>query len=523
MRRITGALIGAVAGTLVAGALSAETLTMGVQNETTSLDPHFRNNWINLSVADHIFDTLSKQGPNAELLPGLAESWQVIDPQTVRLSLRKNVKWHDGSPFTADDVIFTVERVQAGIPGATVPMDRYFLQGGKEYKKIDDFTVEIKTTAPYPLTVDDLSIAHIISRKHAAGLKPDDYNAGKGMIGTGPYKFVEFRQGESLTVAANPDFWGGKPNWTKVVMKPITNPSARVAALLNGSVDLIDNVPTTDVASLEKNPKVSVTSGPSRRAVLLAGDHTRLRSPNVKTMSGEVMTPNPLRDWRVRKAIDMAINRDAIVERIMDKQAIPAGQIVFPGAPGHHPDLKPTKYDPEGAKKLLQQAGYGEGFQLVINTPPARYGNDVKLSEAVAQMLSAVGIKTTVEVVPEAAYTSRQGNGTHSFSLASLGSVNSDPGSLITSLHTFNPKEALGIANWGRYGNRDFDVLAAELNTEIDVKKRDQLMKNAMAIAAEDVAAWILHWPKAVWASRADIAVVSRSDQWTLAQSAKKK
>jgi peptide/nickel transport system substrate-binding protein len=506
-----------------AWAQTPQTLRIGVGNETGSLDPHFRNNPIHLQVADHIFDTLMKQTPDGQMVPGLAASHERIDDKTVRLNLRRGVTWSDGSPFTADDVMFTVERVTAGIPGATIPMDRYFLQGGQKYRKIDDFTIEVTTPEPYPLLLDDFTLAHIISRKHATGVTPPEYATGKGLVGTGPYKFVSFAQGDNLVLEANPTYWGGKPKWDRVVMRPITNPSARVAALLNGSVDVIDSVPTTNLASLSQNRAVAVHSGPSRRAILIGGDHTRLVSPNIKDNAGNPLVPNPLRDWRVRKAIDHAINREAIVARIMDNAAVAAGQIVFPGGVGHVPSIPVTAYDPQRAKALLAQAGYGDGFHMVLHTPPARYGNDVRLSEAVAQMLSAVGIRTSVVTVPEAAYSARQQDGSHSFSLASLGSVNVDPSSLMMSLHTYNPREGLGIANWGRYSNRDLDALVAPLKSVTDQKERERLMVEAAKLIKEDVAVWVLHWTNVIWASRADLVVVPRSDQWTLAESVSRK
>ncbi len=523
MKAFHRALLGAIATVAVVGAASAETLTIGVLTETTSLDPHFRNNWANLSVIDHMFDTLVKQGPKAEILPALAVSWRAVDDKVWEIKLRKGVKWQDGSPFTADDVMFSVERVKKGIPGATVPMDRYFLQGGKAYKQIDDYTIQVSSPKAYPLLVDDLSIAHIISRKNATGLKPVDYNAGKGLVGTGPYKFVEFRQGDHITLEANPDYWGGKPIWDKVVIRPITSNPARVAALLGGSVDVIDEVPPTDVAMLEADSRVGVFSESSRRVIMFWPDHSRLRSPFVTDKDGKPIVPNPLRDWRVRKAINHAINRQAIVDRIMNGQGTPAGQIVFPGGFGYNADIKVPEYDPDLAKKLLKEAGFGDGFKLGIHTAQAKYGNDVKVSQAFAQMLSAVGIDSTVVVVPNASYNSARRKGTGSVPLSSLGAVNADPGSLVTSLHTFDPSEGYGMANWGRFSNRNYDNLAEKLVNTTDRPTREKLIKDAFALAADEVAMWPLYWTKVIMAARKGLKVEPRSDQWTLAQSVSKK
>jgi peptide/nickel transport system substrate-binding protein len=506
-----------------ASAQTPQTLRIAVANETGSLDPHFRNNAIHLQITDHIFDSLMKQTPDGHVAPGLVASHERIDDKTVRLNLRRGVTWSDGSPFTADDVMFTVERVTAGIPGATIPMDRYFLSAGQKYRKVDDFTIEVTTPAPYPLLLDDFTLAHLISRRHATGVTPPEYATGKGLVGTGPYKFVSFAQGDSLVLEANPTYWGGKPKWDRVVIRPITNPSARIAALLNGSVDVIAGVPTTNVANLSQNRTVGVHSGPTRRAIFYTGDHARLVSPNVKDNAGNPLVPNPLRDWRVRKAIDHAINRDAIVARIMDGAAEPAGQIVYPGGVGHVPAIRPTAYDPQQARALLAQAGFGDGFQLVIHTPPARYGNDVRISEAVAQMLSAIGIKASVVTVPEAAYSSRQQDGSHSFSLASQGGGKAESSPLMMALHTHNPREGLGIANWGRYSNRDYDGFIAPLKSVTDAAERERLMVEGAKLLNADVAMWVLHWTNVIWASRADLVVVPRTDEWTLAESVSRK
>jgi peptide/nickel transport system substrate-binding protein len=518
-----GVALGAVMVVFTAGGALADTLTIGVGNETSSLDPLFRNNPIDLQIYDEIYDTLMKQTADGQIAPGLVESYDRIDDKTVRLHLRQGVTWSDGSPFTADDVMFTVEVAKAGIPGATVPMDRYFLQGGQEYKQIDDFTIEVTTPEPYPLLIDDMTLAFIISRKNATGVSPDEFATGKGVVGTGPYKFVSFSQGDKLELEANPNYWGGTPKWDKVVIKPIPNASARVAALLNGTVDVIDTVPTTNVESIKQNADFAVYSGPSRRAIIFVGDQSRMVSPNITDNAGQPLIPNPLRDLRVRRAIDMAINREAIDERIMNGLSTPASQIVFPGGVGHVDTIGVTPYDPEKAKQLLAEAGYADGFQLVISTPPQKYGNDVRVCEAVAQMLTAIGIKTTVETVPEAAYSPKQADGSYSFALASLGSVNVDPASLYLSLHTYNPQQGLGIANWGRYSNRDLDSLTEELVTLTDPDKRLEIEHQAAQLIKDDVAVWPIHWNNLTWAARADLTVVPRSDEWTLAEWVSKK
>src|SRR3546814_826901 len=224
------------------------------------------------------------------------------------------------------------------------------------------------------------------------------------MIGTGPYKFVEWVKGDRIVLEANPDYWGGKPQWDRVEFKPISSGPARVAALLAGDVDVIDVVPTVDIRKLKKNKDVVLSSGVSNRIIYLHMDQQRDKTPFVTTKDGAPLDKNPLKDIRVRRAISKAINREAIVDRVMEGAAIPAGQLLPEGFFGVHPNLPPEKYDPDGAKKLLKQAGYPDGFGLTIHGPNDRYINDAKIAEAVAQMLTRIGIPTTVDTMPKSVY-----------------------------------------------------------------------------------------------------------------------
>ena len=516
--------IGAVAAFSIAGAAFSETLTIGVSLETPSIDPHFYTYKNSNQIAQQIFDPLIRQDANQQFIPGLAVSWKPINETTWEAKLRQGVKWHDGSPFTADDVLFNVERAKAGIPGSPTTATRNFLLGDKVWKKIDDYTIHMVTPKPHANFAGDMSEVVIVSRKHGQGAATKDYNAGPAAIGTGPYKFVEFVAGDRVVLEANPDYWGGKPEWDRVVIKPIPSGPARLAALLSGTVDVINDVPTDDIEALRKNPKVAVHLAPSNLIIRFIIGHGRMTYPWVRTNDGKPMFPNPLKDWRVRKALSLAIDRQRIVDRVMAGTAIPAGQAQPPGGHAYDPDLKPDPYDPEQAKTLLARAGYGDGFQLTVHSPGDRYPNDKRIGEAVVQMLGRIGLKTSLEIVPNAVFSSRASKGEFAFFVGAWGTPSGDGGNfLIHGLHSFQPGKRLGAANWGRYSNRDFDEIVEKTVSEVDPVKRENLVRDAWRMATKDVAnVWVL-WVANTWASRSDIVVDKRVDSHTMGQTIHKK
>ena len=319
---------GALAAALVLpGTLAAKELTVGLASEPSSIDPHYHNLTPNNALAREIFDRLVMPDDKQILKPGLAVSWKAVNDTTWEFKLRQGVKWHDGSPFTADDVVFTFERAP-DVPNSPSSFGTYLK--GKTIEKVDDFTVRIKTETPYPLMPNDMSTFSIVSKKHGAGAGTEDYNSGKASVGTGAYKFVEWVPGDRIVLARNDDFWGDKPEWEKVTIKPIKSGPARLAALLAGDVDFIEGVPTTDIERLRDDKEITLSQGISNRVIYLHLDHFRDDSPFVKAADGGAIK-NPLRDARVRKAISKAINRDAIVSRVMEGVAVKAGQLLPEG------------------------------------------------------------------------------------------------------------------------------------------------------------------------------------------------
>ena len=298
---------------LAVSPVKADDLTIALASEPTSIDPHFHNLTPNNAMAMHMFQPLVIFDAKQQVTPGLAVSWKTVDDLTWEFKLRPDVKWHDGSPFTADDVVFTFSRA-GNVPNSPSSFGTY--TKGKNVVKVDDLTVHIKTEKPYPLMVTDLTTIPMVSKKNGEGATTADYNSGKAAIGTGPYKFVEYVPGDRIVLEANENYWGDKPKWDKVTLKPIKSGPSRVAALLAGDVDDIEGVPTTDIARLKKEPNLSLSSGISNRVIYLQLDLFRDASPLIKAIDGGPIY-SPLRNQKVRMAISKAISRPLIVERVM--------------------------------------------------------------------------------------------------------------------------------------------------------------------------------------------------------------
>ena len=512
----------AVGLTVLSAPAFAQTLTIGLGTEPTSIDPHYHNLGPNNQIAQHIFSRLMEQDEKQRLLPGLAESWKPVDDTTWEFKLRKGVKFHDGSDFNVDDVIFSMERAAAH-PNARSSFKVFSHGGDKSYVRVDDYTLRVKTPKPYPLMAVDLSNVAIVSDK-VKDKWEGDFNNGSAAAGTGPYKFVRWVKGEILEFDRNEDYWGKKPHWKKVIIKPISSDPSRLAALLAGDVDFIDQVPTVDVAKLKKNPKISLSQGISNRIIYLHLDQSRDVTPFAKGPNGEEIK-NPFKDVRVRKAISMAINRDLIIERVMEGIAEKAGQLLPDGFFGVSDKLKPTPYDPKGAQKLLAEAGFPKGFQTTLHGPNDRYLNDAKIAEAVAQMLTRVGIKTTPDTMPKSVYFKRGKNGgaakppEFSFMLVGWGSGTGEASSPLRSLlATFDKDKGNGSSNRGNYSSAKMDAVLEKALSTVDDAKRAALLAEATEIAiGQDQALIPLHYQVNTWGAKKGLKYVARTDERTLA------
>lgn len=507
-------------GTKVLAAEKDGTLTLGYTSESSSMDPHWHIVTPNTSVSQHIFDRLVHLDQSQRPVPGLALSWTALDEQTWEFKLRPNVKFHSGEPFTSDDVIFSYHRAQ-NVPGAIFNMRAYLAD--KTVEKIDDLTLRIRTAAPNPTVPSELSTTAIVSKKAAENAETKDYNEGKAAIGTGPYKFVEYVPGSQIVMERNDGYWGERPDWKRVVIKPIPVGGARVAALQSRNIDAIDNVPPADVAHLSAIKDVSLVRAVANRVVVLSMDHSRKVSPFVRGKDGSEI-PNVFRDKRVRQAIDLAIDKRAIASRILENNGAPAEQFVPEGIFGHNPDIKLKPADPAKAKALLAEAGLAGGFQLTIHGPNDRFIRDASVVQAVSQMLTRIGISVQVDVMPGNAFYKRasgggpEGGSEFSFFLVGYSPATGEvSGALRNLVHTVDTKHGFGSNNRTRYSNAEIDALIEQGLRTIDDAKRLAIFKDACAKAIEDVAFIPLYYPIGVWGTRSDLRFAGRSDERTLA------
>jgi len=450
------------------------------------------------------------------MIPGLALSWKPIDATTWEFKLRKGVRFHDGSELTAEDVAFSIDRV-AQIPNSPGPFVAY-TKAIIAKEIVDPYTIRFKYAAPYPLAPNDLSTIYIVSKKVATGASTEDFNTGKATIGSGRFKFVKYVSGDHVDLVKNDNYWGEKPAWDKVTFKIIKNESARVAALLSGDVEAIEQPPTADLTRIKGDPKFTVTSKISHRVIYFNFDHLQRSSPFITDKAGKPLDRNPLLDVRVRRAISKAINRPAIADRVMEGQAVPSGQLVSEKLFGHVPGLKAEAYDPEGAKKLLAEAGYPDGFSITIHGPSGRYVNDEKIVQAVAQMLTRVGIVSKVETAPMGPYSARAAKQEFSFHMVGWGASTGEASSPLRSLlATFNRDKGLGAVNWGRYSNAKVDYLIEQALQQVDDENRLFMLQEATKLSMSDLGIMPIHFQFTIWATKKGVTYVPRTDEYTLA------
>jgi peptide/nickel transport system substrate-binding protein len=494
----------------------AADLKVGLALEPSSIDPHYHNFTPNNAVAQHFFDGIANFNNKQQPVPGLAQSWRSVDDITWEFTLRPGIHFHDGAPLTFDDIAFSVERA-GHIPNS--PSSFAMFATGMRLVRISDTVFQVKTAAPNPIVPNNLANIMIVERVRAESAGNVEFNSGTATIGTGPYRFGGFVPGGKLTMIANADYWGGKPAFDTVEVRFIKSGAPRVAALLSGDVDFIDAVPPPDIHRLRDDPRITVTSGVTNRLIFLGVDHFRAETPDVTGTGGK----NPFQDVRVRRAISKAVNRDALVERMMEGAAEPAGQMLPGFYFGTSPRLKPEAFDPEGARRLLTEAGYSKGFDVVLHGPNDRYVNDAQVAQAVAQMLTRVGVRVSVEALPGNMFfpeaTSGGPNHTPKFSFI-LNGINSGTGEssagLRSGLGTVDPVRGFGASNRGRYSNPAFDSLIEQALGTVDDTKRAELLARAIDLAiGQDVAIVPLYFQLSVWASRRGLIYTPRSDETT--------
>lgn len=518
MRSRLSGLLFACAMAVAAPALAQPaTLTIAVGGAFTSMDPHYHNLNPNNVLTSYVFDSLMQFDPTYQPEPALAVSWHAVDPTTWEVKLREGVRFQDGSPFTADDVVFTFARIPQVLNSPS--SFNFAVKPITQVDVVDAHTLRLHTAAPAPLMAYNLANVKIVSRKYGAGASTGDYNTGKAAIGTGPYRLVSFVVGDHAVFQRNDDWWGPKPAWTTVNYRLIANDAARNAALQSGDVDVIDQVPTRDVAALKRNPKLTVVSAAGQRLIYISIDDSRAQTPWATDLAGHQLAANPFRDPRVRKALSLAINRAAIRDRVMDGFAAPTGQLMPEGASGYDPSIKPDPYDPARAKQLLAEAGFPNGFGITLHGPNDRYVNDSQIVEAVAQMWTRVGVRTIVDTMPAAAYFSRAIRFEFSIRLTGWASDTGEASSnLLTLLASSNPEKGRGaIFDPLHYANPKVDALVEQSLATLDVAAREALYRQATRLAMADEPLIPLHHQVNIWAIRQGLVFHQRMQEGTRA------
>ena len=518
-----------------AGIVAAQSLTIGLASEPTAADPHYHKVTTNDSFSAHIFESLINRNAKMELIPGLAESWKTVDDNTWELKLRKGVKFSNGEPFTSKDVLFTICRVLNN----ETNVSRSYMEPAQSFTDVqtpDEHTVIIKTERPIPTMPNELARSLPIiwsgiaksdklkfAPKEGCGVTSPwptvaDFNTGKLSIGTGPYKLKAYVKGTGIEMERNDGYWGAKPHWKAVKMVPVPNAGPRLTGLMSGDYDVIESPAARDLPRIKENNKLDFTATPSTRLVFFQPDAGRATSPFVKAADGK----NPLQDLRVRKAISMSIDRKAIVQRLMDGMATVANQYMPEGMFGSLDKPAEIKFDPEGAKKLLAEAGYPNGFELTLTTTNDRYINDGQIAQAVAQYLTRIGIKTTVDAQAAAIYFPKRAKREFSFAIGGWPSENGEASGLFQYWVASTDKDkSLGTSNYGGFSSADFDKVFVPAMSLMDAAQRKAQYQKATQIALDNVPLIPLHFESSIWAFKKGMTYEGRRDQYTLAMSVK--
>ena len=505
-------LFGALA--LLPTARAAE-VSLAVRTDISSVDPHYHVYVPNRTLARHIFDALVWADPQGHRTPALAQSWSLIGEDLWEFKLRPGVKFHDGSPFTADDVAFSLARAPK-VPNSPSSYAIYTKLIAR-VEVVDPLTVRIHTKGPAPTLLADLEAIAIISRRAAEGKASSDFNSGAATIGTGPYRFVEWIPGNRIVLARNPDYWRGPEPWDKVTVRPIANDGARVAALLSGDVDLIEAVPGADRARIGGNQSFALHECDAFRIIYIHMDSARDVSPQIVDVNGQPLTRNPLKDARVRRAISMAINRPALAERLLSGMARPAGQYVPDFVAGSNPKLKPLPFDPEGARALMREAGWGDGFSVILNTSNDRFPQDAQVGQAVGQMLARIGIKVDVRPMPAAILFSRGSKLEFSLMLSGWVGTGEASSPLTALMATYDRERGMGQSNRGRWSNADFDAALGSALRTMDDDKRAAFYGRAAEVAVTEMGVVPVYFTINSWASRQGLTYAARGDETSLA------
>ena len=511
-------------------AAHAQDFAIGLATPLTTLDPHERNDASHHSAIDHVFETLVGLDSSEAPRPALAESWKPLNALTWEFKLRKGVVWHDGSAFTVDDVIASLNRVAAQHDGATSFAG--FTRRIESVGRINAHTLLIKTRHPHALLPNDLAAIRIVKTQAAApaatatakatatATPSPTASAGPAAllhIGTGPYRLKAFVAGERIMLERHDAYWGARAAWPRLQLRFISSAQARVFALLASDVQMIEGVSPADQIRLAKEPRVQLVCAVTNRLIYLHVDSSRDSAPFVTGKNGKPLAHNPLKDPRVRRAMSLALDRAGLVDRLLPGRAGPAGQLLPITHAGTSTRLRAPAQDLNGARALLVEAGYPDGFALTLHTPRNRYAQDMQTAHAVAAMLARIGIRVRVEALPADAFFKRLAALEFSFYLAGWSTPGGEASAPLRALiGTFDARTGMGQANRGRFSDAGIDGLIHKAMTTLDAAPRNTLLANATEMAIGERQALIpLHHEKSTWALRQGFEYAGRSDQAT--------
>jgi peptide/nickel transport system substrate-binding protein len=507
----------ALALVLAAAPVAAKTFRWAADSDPGSMDPHSRNVASTLSFLGNIYEPLVRRDRDLKLEGALATAWKATSPTVWRFELRRNVKFHDGTPFTADDVVFTYERTRG--PGSLLAAT---LGAAKAIRKIDDFTVEIETAQPTPTFPDEITSWLIMSKAwsekngvaRATDLtKNETSHASNNANGTGPFKLKSRSPEGRVELEPHAGWWDkAEHNLTLVIFTPIANPATRSAALLSGEVDMVHTLPLNAVPRVLENKGLRVFQKAELRGMFIGFDVER-----AELLNSNIKGKNPFKDLRVRQAVAMALDTDAIAKNIMRGFALPNHLLVGPGVAGFDPALnRAPSRDIAAARKLMAEAGYPDGFEVGMECSNDRYVNDEQVCVAAVGMLARIGIAVKLRVMPFNQFIKHLSPPyeTSLFLVGWLPITYDAHNALFNLTGSRNRELRRGVFNVGGYSNSTLDALIGQIQIEIDPAKRAALVKEALAIVRDDVAVVPTHQQVVVWAAKTNVELVQLADNY---------
>ena len=493
-----------------------KTFRFAFQGGVNSLDPYTLNESSTLGMLANVFEGLIKRDKDLKIIPGLAERWELLEPTRWRFYLRHGVQFHDGSPFSADDVVFSVERALG--PGSQL---KTRFPANTKVEKVDGHTVDFVLPSPNPILHYEWETWFIVSKSWseangATKVQPATARALESFAlkanGTGPFLVVSHEPGAKTVFRPNPNWWG-KPshNLSEAVFQTINSDATRVAALLAGEVDLIDPVPVQDIARIKASATAGILAVPELRTIFLNMDSMRneLRHSSIKGR-------NPFKDARVRRAFYQAIDIEAINTKVMRGMSSPSALMIAPMLLAGADSLMRWPHDVPAARKLMAEAGYADGFDLVLDCPNDRYVNDEEICQAIAPMLARIGVMITLNLLPKTQYFEKVGptrKYNSSFNLLGWTPGSLDSWTILANLVACRDSDGKGgTFNFGGYCNPEIDELSRQILVEPDVARRDGLILKAFRILHEDAGIIPLHQQTLAWGVVKNAQVVQRPD-----------